>query len=68
MDTCESCGSKVYNLGCVNCDETAYIYEQERLTADYGECFRCGLPMLDGRMCSASHFTVPCRQRPERGA
>lgn len=27
---CEDCGSRVYNLGCVNCDEENYIAEQER--------------------------------------
>lgn len=32
MKTCENCGSRVYSLGCVNCDEEAYISEQERLT------------------------------------
>lgn len=32
MKTCENCGSRVYNLGCVNCDEEAYIEEQECLT------------------------------------
>lgn len=32
MKTCPDCGSRVYNLGCVNCNEEAYIAEQERLT------------------------------------
>ena len=31
MKTCEDCGSRVYNLGCVNCNEEAYIAEQVRL-------------------------------------
>lgn len=26
---CENCGSKVYDLGCVNCDEENYIEQQE---------------------------------------
>lgn len=26
--TCENCGCRVYNLGCVNCDEENYIQEQ----------------------------------------
>ena len=26
--TCENCGSKVYGLGCVNCDEDNYIAQQ----------------------------------------
>jgi len=32
MKTCENCGSNVYGLGCVNCDEMNYIEEQEYLT------------------------------------
>jgi hypothetical protein len=32
MKTCENCGSNVYGLGCVNCDEVNYIEEQEYLT------------------------------------
>ena len=35
MKTCENCGSRVYNLGCVNCDEENYIEEQEYLTDVY---------------------------------
>ena len=30
--TCPDCGERVYNLGCVNCNEPAYIEEQEMLT------------------------------------
>ena len=37
MHTCPDCGERVYNLGCVNCNEIAYIEEQERLTALYGD-------------------------------
>jgi hypothetical protein len=29
--TCENCGSKVYGLGCVNCDEENYIAQQEMM-------------------------------------
>lgn len=29
---CPDCGERVYNLGCTNCDEAAYIEEQEYLT------------------------------------
>lgn len=25
MKTCDNCGSKVFRLGCVNCDEETYI-------------------------------------------
>lgn len=32
MNTCEYCGERVYALGCVNCNEAAYIEEQEMLT------------------------------------
>jgi hypothetical protein len=35
MKTCENCGERVYKLGCVNCNESAYIEEQEQLTALY---------------------------------
>lgn len=28
MKTCENCGCKVYRLGCENCNEESYIYEQ----------------------------------------
>ena len=28
MKTCPDCGCRVYNLGCVNCNEEAYIEEQ----------------------------------------
>lgn len=31
-ETCENCGCRVYNLGCVNCNEEAYIAEQDTLT------------------------------------
>lgn len=31
---CEDCGSKVFNLGCVNCDEENYISEQELRNSD----------------------------------
>lgn len=32
MKTCENCGCAVYKLGCVNCDETNYIEEQDYMT------------------------------------
>jgi hypothetical protein len=35
MKTCPDCGERVYNLGCVNCNEMAYIEEQEMLTDYY---------------------------------
>lgn len=31
-ESCPECGERVYNLGCVNCNEIAYIEEQDRLT------------------------------------
>tara|TARA_R110000796_G_scaffold249652_1_gene377692 strand:- start:7228 stop:7470 length:243 start_codon:yes stop_codon:yes gene_type:complete len=30
--TCENCGSRIFNLGCVNCNEIHYINEQEMYT------------------------------------
>ena len=33
MQTCPDCGCRVYNLGCVNCNEIAYIEEQEMFDA-----------------------------------
>lgn len=36
MKTCRDCGERVYNLGCTNCNEMAYIDEQERLNNLYG--------------------------------
>jgi hypothetical protein len=32
MKTCPDCGERVYNLGCTNCNEEAYIEEQDMLT------------------------------------
>jgi len=32
VKTCPDCGERVYKLGCVNCNEDAYIAEQEMLT------------------------------------
>ena len=29
MKYCEDCGSKVFSLGCVNCNESLYIEEME---------------------------------------
>lgn len=29
MQTCPDCGCRVYSLGCVNCNEDAYIQQQE---------------------------------------
>lgn len=31
MKTCPDCGCRVYSLGCVNCNESDYIEEQETL-------------------------------------
>jgi hypothetical protein len=28
MKTCEDCGSRVYENGCVNCNEELYIFDQ----------------------------------------
>jgi hypothetical protein len=37
MKTCLECGCRVYALGCVNCNEVAYIEEQIQLTEQYGD-------------------------------
>lgn len=37
METCPDCGERVYSLGCTNCNEEAYIEEQEYLTESYGD-------------------------------
>lgn len=34
MNVCLNCGERVYSLGCVNCNEEAYIAEQEALTVE----------------------------------
>jgi hypothetical protein len=34
MKTCENCGCRVYALGCVNCNEDAYIDQQERIDVE----------------------------------
>lgn len=33
MRTCPDCGGRVYNLGCVNCNEEDYIEEQAHFDA-----------------------------------
>ena len=60
MRTCPDCGERVYSLGCVNCNEAAYIEEQEQLTERYGEyddveanCPGCMGP------CGRCHDTAP---------
>ena len=50
MKTCEDCGERVYSLGCVNCNEAAYIEQQAAEDYDaveyacrgcMGPCGRC---------------------------
>lgn len=36
MKTCPDCGSRVYNLGCVNCNEDDYIEEQIQIDSRKG--------------------------------
>lgn len=38
MKTCEDCGCRVYNLGCVNCNEETYIKEQDAMTEHADGC------------------------------
>jgi hypothetical protein len=33
MKTCPDCGERVYKLGCVNCNEAAYIEQQNMFVA-----------------------------------
>ena len=35
MKTCENCGSKMFNLGCIYCNEADYIEEQLNYDAKY---------------------------------
>jgi len=35
--TCEDCGCRIYNLGCVNCNEIDYIQEQDYNNRYYNE-------------------------------
>lgn len=58
MKTCPDCGERVYKLGCVNCDEAAYIEQQ---CADLDLCAQCGSDVHDCRCNDAS-------ATPERGA
>lgn len=51
MNTCPNCGCRVYQLGCVNCDEMAYIDQQDVLAQiEDDERRRCEPESLaDGR-------------------
>lgn len=46
MKTCSDCGCRVYDLGCVNCHEAAYIARQ---CHELGLCARCGFDVDDCR-------------------
>jgi hypothetical protein len=41
MKTCENCGCRVYALGCVNCNEEAYMRDAEEREANFQIC-GCG--------------------------
>jgi hypothetical protein len=46
MRTCENCGERVYSLGCVNCDEPAYIEQQDEGSEEtIRDCPGCGRRM-----------------------
>jgi hypothetical protein len=47
MKTCPDCGERVYNLGCVNCNEAAYIDEQVGFDEHYGEHLPQADPAVD---------------------
>lgn len=57
MRTCENCGCRVYSLGCVNCDEEAYISEQEGFTNEQEtrppRCSGCGSRGCDNPNCGS---------------
>ncbi len=40
MKVCEDCGSRVYKLGCVNCNEEAYIAAGNE-EQDDSDCWKC---------------------------
>jgi hypothetical protein len=44
-------------------EQKLYAEREERV-----ECWRCGLPFLDGRICSSSGFSLTCAEPdPPRG-
>lgn len=64
MKTCENCGCRVYKLGCVNCNESAYIEQQDELNGPAGE--RCGTSIaanvpvgVDERVTDESPGAIP---------
>lgn len=66
MKTCPDCGERVYNFGCTNCNESAYIEEQEMLTdLIYGQatsdprCHLCGDRKSKHTKSEADWRTVP---------
>lgn len=65
MKTCPNCGERVYRLGCVNCDEAAYIEQQEmldQLALDEllcAPCGRCGSPDCFGNCEIGSNDPTP---------
>lgn len=69
MTVCPDCGCRVYRLGCVNCNEAAYI-EQQRLIDDEPTCDGCAQPTseclcdidLDDVDDCASVFHPGCRK------
>ena len=44
MKTCEDCGCRVYEHGCVNCNEVAYIEAQDGCAPSAVNCPMCGEP------------------------
>ena len=51
MKTCPDCGERVYSLGCVNCDEAAYIEAQaleDQAAAEAEERYRNEAPTWGG--------------------
>jgi hypothetical protein len=48
MKTCPDCGCRVYEYGCVNCDEADYIEMQALDDLLKAPCGRCGSPECFG--------------------
>lgn len=64
MKTCPDCGERVYNLGCVNCNEAAYIEQQALDDVLCAPCGRCGSPECFGS-CERDEDGVPAPDPPQ---
>lgn len=68
MKTCPNCGERVYRLGCTNCDEKAYIEDQEiRTEAMTQNCPWCGYGTWNGQACVTCGATEGYRKMFREG-